>query len=167
MNDNEQKEFKERINEFYKTHPDCPEAKPIECLNLIMRKEFANQILNGEKKCEIRAFSKHYFDRLYDKDVLNYIQKNIQDDSVEEFAEPLREVKKIHFHNYNNSWFLDVECDLTTYIFAMKKDAEWVLNTYGDDEILKLSKDFDAKKEMNRPMFFLFGIGKILDTNIK
>ena len=45
-------------------------AEPLEVLNLVMRKQFAQEILEGKKKIEFRAFSEHYSSRLYDKEVL-------------------------------------------------------------------------------------------------
>ena len=54
-------EFMEKYN--------APKCKPIEVLDLIMRREFAEEILSGEKKVEIRKCSDHYFNRLTDKNV--------------------------------------------------------------------------------------------------
>ncbi len=156
--------------EFAKLYPDAPEAKPIECLNLIMKREFAEQILRGEKKVELRAFSEHYYNRLYDKDVLAWLDEHADDPQFKGFepcVSALRIVEKIHFHNYNNSWFLDVECPLNAYRFAVKRDAEYLNTEYGCDELLQLTKDFDKRKEQNRPMFFTFLLGKVLDTNLK
>ena len=47
----------------------APACEPIEVLDLIMRREFAEAILNGEKKVEVRNCSDHYFNRLTDKKV--------------------------------------------------------------------------------------------------
>ena len=156
--------------EFAKLYPDCPKPKDIECLNLIMRREFAEQILRGEKKIELRAFSEHYFNRLVDKDVSRYIMAHEDDEVFQDYlpcVSDLRQVKKIHFHNYNNSWFLDVECPINTQRFAIKRDAEFLYEKYGSDDLLQLTRDLDAKKEQNRPCFFVFALGKVLDTNLK
>ena len=55
--------LKKKINGF-----ELPEN--IQCLNLIMKKQYALDIINGKKKVEYRNYSKHYFDRLYDKKML-------------------------------------------------------------------------------------------------
>ena len=67
---------------FFKSHPEAPEAREVECLNLIMRKGFAEQILAGTKKLEFRAYSEHYVKRLIDRDVEDYIRRHIKEDDV-------------------------------------------------------------------------------------
>ena len=47
----------------------APQPEPVKVLHLVMRKPFAQEIVNGTKKVEVRAFSEHYFDRLTDKKV--------------------------------------------------------------------------------------------------
>ena len=48
-------DFKTMQEEFYSSHPDCPRPKEIEVLNLIMRREHAEEIIKGEKPVEFRA----------------------------------------------------------------------------------------------------------------
>ncbi len=78
---------------FFETHPEAREARDVECLNLIMRREFAEQILNGTKKLEFRAYSNHYVSRLIDKEVSEYISRHIKDDEVLAFCNDIRQVK--------------------------------------------------------------------------
>lgn len=144
-------------------------AKPVDCLNLIMRKEFAEQILRGEKKLEFRAYTKHYVDRILDKDVANYLDTlpdEPADSDLNTFAQAFRPVLKIHFHNYSNSWFLDVEC---TNNFVMPIADKWVKNIqdqFGCHEIDDMLADLNKRKTKDRPLFFVFVIGKILATNL-
>ena len=98
-------EFVEKYN--------APEPEPVRVLNLVMRRNFAEEILRGEKKVEVRAFSDHYFDRLTDKKVDKWMTENRDKEGMDmeafnEFMCSTRPVSRIHFHNYNNSWFLDV-----------------------------------------------------------
>jgi len=61
--------FEAEKNKFLQEHPDCPKEKSIERLSLVMRKEFAQAIIDGKKTVEIRdGFSKKYQDMLYDKE---------------------------------------------------------------------------------------------------
>lgn len=149
--------------EYMKKNPALHEAKPVECLNLLLRKEFALQILNGEKKVEFRAFSEHYCGRLIDKDVDNWMQDHIDDEEAMFFANQVRPVKKIHFHNYNNTWTLDVECLKNDYVAPIKKDVEYLNNTWGCHELDKQCESFDKKKTTERPLYFFFALGKILE----
>lgn len=159
------KEWLEAEKVFFENHPDAPKAKEVECLNLIMKKEFAEQILSGEKKVEFRTFSEHYVKRLYDRDVLNYIDEHAEEDAVE-FMDCMRPIKKIHFHNYNNSWFLDVEVQEAGECAATKPWVKIFNEEFDCHELDQITKDLDKRKDPNRPLFFYFVIGKILETNI-
>ena len=155
---------------FFEEHPDCPRPKPIECLNLIMRREFAEEILAGTKKVEIRSYSQHYVDRLYDKEVLAYEDKHWDDEVMRmqmiDFNDSVRAVKKIHFHNYNNSWYLDVECTDNNTVIVKDDQVRYLQEEYGchdfDDELAALNR----RKAEDRPIYFYFAVGQILCTNL-
>lgn len=156
---------------FFEEHPDCPKPKPVECLNLIMRREFAEEILAGTKRVEIRSYSSHYCDRLYDKAVLDYEDKHWDDEVMRmqmlDFNDSVRAVKKIHFHNYNNSWFLDVECTDNNTVLLVDDQVQYLRDEYDchdfDEELERLNK----RKSNERPIYFYFAVGQILDTNLK
>lgn len=164
----------ESLDAFYKAQADYwqknPKAQPkaVACLNLIMKREFAEKILKGEKKLEFRAYTQHYVDRLIDKDVDNYLadHEGKEDDDLHTFAEVVRPVLKIHFHNYSNSWHLDVEC---TNNFIMPIAEPWVKNiqdTFGCHEMDEMLADLEKRKAKDRPLFFVFALGKVLDTDL-
>lgn len=153
--------------QFYATHPEAKEPKDIECLNLIMRREYAEQILAGTKKLEYRSYSQHYVSRLIDKDVSAYIRRHIDDDEVMVFCNDIRQVKKIHFHNYNNTWYLDVEC-LYNDAFVVNQDGIKMLHDEydvhdWDEECARL----DDMKAEQRPCIFYFECGDVISTNLK
>ena len=166
----DQQIFDEARRKFFEEHPDCPKPKPIECLNLIMRREFAEEILAGTKTVEVRSYSKHYAERQYDKDVLAYEDKHWDDELMRlqmlDFNDSVRAVKKIHFHNYNNTWFLDVECIDNNTVLMVDEQVRYLQNEYDchefDEELAELNK----RKAEYRPMYFYFAIGKIIDTNL-
>ena len=156
---------------FFEEHPDCPKPKPVECLNLIMRREFAEEILRGEKTMEVRSYSQHYADRLYDKEVLDYEDKHWDDEVMRmqmlDFNDSVRAVKKIHFHNYNNSWFLDVECIDNNTVVVNDDQVGFLRDEYNchefDEELERLNK----RKAKERPIYFYFAIGRVLATDLK
>ena len=160
-------QFMAAREKFFAEHKEAPKAKDVECLNLIMRKEFAEQILAGTKKLEYRAYSEHYVSRLVDKDVCEYINMHKESDEVLAFCNDIRQVKKIHFHNYSNSWYLDVEVTYNDCFALTKDDVEFLQKEYGvhdwDAELARL----EARKEPMRPFFFYFVCGKVLGTNLK
>lgn len=161
-----EEEFRAARAEFFKTHPEAPVAKDVECLNLIMRREFAEQILAGTKPLEFRAYSPHYVKRLIDKEVCDYVNMHLNDDDVVLFCNDVRQVKRIHFHNYSNSWFLDVECDFNDVFSITKEDIKYLQDNWGvhdfDDELAR----YEAKNEKYRPFLFFFVCGKVIGTNL-
>lgn len=161
-----QEEFQAAYAEFAAKHPEMPKVKPIECLNLVMRKEFAKEILNGTKRLEFRGSSPFYYGRLIDKDVENWMQDHIDDEEVSFFVNPIRPVKKMHFYNYANSWHLDVECTFNDMVVVNDDDVSFLRETFGCTDFDDMLKDLNARKEKNRPFFFYFECGKVLDTNL-
>lgn len=150
---------------FFEKYPEVKRSENIKCLDLLLKKEFAEAIIKGEKTVEFRDYSKHYQDRLYDKALLEYGEKNIpvedMDDFVD-FARPLRKVESIHFHNYNNSWSLDVEV-IDNWTIAVNKDEVKNLQMdYDCHELDALLEDLEKQKAKDRPIFFYFALGKVL-----
>lgn len=152
---------------FFETHPEAPKAKEIECLNLIMRKEFAEEILRGKKPLEYRDFSEFYAKRLIDKDVTQYINDHLDDDEVLAFCNDVRQVKVIHFHNYNNSWYLDVECTYNDVFSITKGDIKSLQEEYGVHDFDEELENYEKNNIEERPFLFYFAIGKVLGTDLK
>ena len=162
-------EFAAARAKFFESHPDAPVAQGIECLDLIMKKEYAEQILAGTKKLEFREYKPFYIKRLIDPAVSEYIDEHIDEDDTLTFCNDVRQVKTIHFHDYNKSWFLDIECSFNDAFCIAQEDIKMIQEKYG-------CHDFDADlkrmEAMNvpieeRPWIFYFVCGKVLDTNLE
>lgn len=164
-------EFELAKAKFFEAHPDCPKSEPIEVLNLIMRKEFAEQILKGDKKVEVRAYSGFYYNRLYDKKVLEWGEANCDTEELAadfvDFAQPLREVKTIHFHNYDNTWFLDMECVENYQMTLIPDQVAYLQEAYDFHDFDEMLDGLERRKAKERPMYFWFALGKVLDTNLR
>lgn len=159
-------EYWAKINQLKAKYEDFCEPAPVKVLNLIMKREFAEQILRGEKKIEFRPYSQHYCDRLFDRKVTEFMNNHCDDDDVALYCDDMRPVKKIHFHNYNNSWHLDCKCNLASDIAADDEGVDFLHKEYGCNELDALNAQVKSTKGMNYPMFFFFVLGEIIDTDL-
>ena len=171
MNEKEMNAWVERYEAFYKAHPECPQSEAIESMNLIMKRTYAEAIKSGKKTVEFRAYSPHYCDRLYDKKVDRYIEMHKNEEETQKMLEegiitPMRIVRNIHFHNYNNSWHLDCECIQNGVIALCKEDVQMLQEQFGCHELDKDLAAFEARGEKDRPLLFYFAIGQIGDNNL-
>lgn len=170
VTDAELQQYEEELEAFHTKYPDCPRTEHIECLNLVMKKEYAEQIARGEKTVEYRAYSPHYRSRMYDKAVGKYMEAHADDEQfieqVLDFEPVLRQVKKIHFHNYNNTWHLDVECVANDVCVATREDGEYIRDEYGNSELLEEALELEKNNVKDLPIFFFYVLGKILDNGL-
>lgn len=162
------KEWREKVG--------APMTREIEVLNLIMKKENALAILRGDKNVEYRPFSQHYLSRLTDEKIRDFYERNKENNKIVDleeeyshwgFLDDLRPVKTIHFHNYTNSWFLDVEVLFNDYCVADDETLGIMNDVYDDHELDELVRKLDNEKAVERPMFYYFAIKKVIDTNLK
>lgn len=142
-------------------------GQQVEAYNLLMKKEFAQVILNGQKKVEFRSFSDHYCRMFIDEEVARKNKEAGLKPGDEKFDFGLRDTQYIHFHNYNNSWYLDVEvagigmCVVDSYdISSLAEDFD-DFKAYIDD-----AKKNDELPEDERPMMFYLVLGDVVSTNL-
>ena len=145
-------------------HPFLPKMVPVEVLNLIMRREFAEQIVRGEKNIEWRNYSMQYHKRLIDANMQDYLTKHADDKLLHKLVPvAIRTVKSIHFHNYNNTWTLD--CEVTdNNVLTMDKVGIKIMHDYYNN--YECDEEYEMLRKMGQrsyPTYFFFVLGKIIN----
>lgn len=166
----ETKEFENKEKEFYTLFPDSPRAVEIERLNLILKREYAIDILTGAKKFEWRNVSDYYIKRLCAKGYFEWAEKHVDNPKYQElvpYADYINDVRTIHFHDYNNEWFIDVECEGVYEVYATEENAKFFreeLNCHDLDEEAAWCAEHCAEGE--ETLLFALELGNVIDTNL-
>lgn len=163
------KEWEEKIAQVRAIRPDIKEIdRYVDTLDLIMAKANAKDIIDGRKKVEYRKFSDFYIKRMMDMDCVKSLEKYKDDEEVialcapydvRDVIDPVKIIYNIHFHDYKNSWSLDVECIDNDLRLVTPEEAEYMYEEFKDEEMLRfIEEQGDDFEPFN--IFFL-AIGEI------
>lgn len=131
-----------------------------EAFNLLMAKKNAYDILKGIKKLEFRDF---FSDRL-----VQVFFKETKDKKSPDYFVP-RDIGCIHFHDYGNTFFLDVSIEAVD-IIAVHPDNRDYFHKYGYHALDGEMDDLEAKKtdpkDPSVRWFVVMPITGIINTNL-
>ena len=127
-----------------------------EAFDLIMRKEFAWDILEGRKKAEFRDLSAFYIRRFFEP------KKTLQE-TLDAFE--IKPIGYIHFHDYGNTWYLDVRLN-DFMLLSAHPDCLNILHQMDCHEFDEIAKENAGKTVADVPQFFALKIYSILGTNL-
>lgn len=172
MSYNNKEEYEARVRDFQEKYPDFKPAKDIEVLNLTMIRKNAKEIVEGKKKVEYRVYSDHYIGRMFDRNVLDFMKNHEGDEVVQQaiddgIVDPLRMVMSIHFHDYNNSWYLDVDVSANDSISLKKEDMDFLHAEYDSHDLDSAFNSLELQKTKERPLYFFYVIDKVTGTNLR
>ena len=158
----------EGLAEFRRKYPECPRPEPLEVLNLTMNRENAEAIACGMKTVEFRECKPFYGSRIFDKKVLAWRDAHADDTSIldDEFqyADPVRQVRRIHFYDTAKTFTLDVTVKETGLIEVTEECVRMLQERFGcheQDENLAILEAQRIPRE-ERPVLFYFAIDKVI-----
>lgn len=135
-----------------------PDGTERPCFDLIMRKENAWDILDGKKGLEFRAMSDFYIKKFL-------VPKTSLQETLDAFE--VKDVNFVHFHDYNNSWFLDVYVEYVGPI-CIHYETRKILHMarcHEFDEEIERTKRENVKPE-DALQCFMMPITGIFGTNL-
>ena len=129
-------------------------------------------ILAGTKTVEFRGFTPFYQSRLYDKDVMKWIDDHGNDESIsdEDFfcADPVRQVRTIHFYNYSKTLSLNVTVKETGIVSLTEEGIQMLHERFNchemDDNYAAVIRE--GLPEDERPLYFYFAINSIINSTL-
>jgi hypothetical protein len=138
------------------------EGKEVEAYNLLMRKEYAMDIVSGKKTLEIREFKSHYVDMFTDKEQLKKNEELRKAGRVDECVEPFKSVSYVRFHNYDYSWILDVKIDEIGLSTMCQEDIEELAEAFNFHDYDKEWQQFEHLEDDEKPLFYWLHIKEIV-----
>jgi hypothetical protein len=139
-------------------------GQQVQAYDLIMRKEHALEIIAGRKPLEIRAFSDHYCRMFDDKAQQTKNEKLRKEGREDECIDPIRtDIAYVHFHNYNNSWSLDVAIDEIGCEKMDQEGVEFLATEFGFHDYDNEWRQYVGKPDDEVPMFFWIHIDEVVN----
>lgn len=121
-----------------------------------MRREMAQDILDGYKRVEFRSTSNSNISKVM----------NVNKVTGEE---TWKEIGFVYFSNYNKTWFMVVTIDAIGILNVDRETAERFKNNYGTLEIEQMCDSFEEENipEDERAQLLYMTIESIVDTNLE
>lgn len=181
-NNKDIEKLRSAINARFPELMELQEKATIQCLDLTLRREYAEQIAAGTKKVEYRWPIPFWNNKLQNTEIERILEKRkdeffefmeqqsisldeLSDNTLAKILPIVRRVETIHFHNFNpNGWRLDVEVKYNNFCTPDNEGREWLhsFDSYEQDE------EFDEWERNGTPIekregYYFFVLGKILN----
>lgn len=135
-----------------------------EAFDLILKKDFAYQILTGQKTIEFRAGTDNYLAKFCTKEMVSDYKKgkkNIQYSPKEVFF--------VHFRDYARTWFMNVAIRTVDFIAMHEKNLDYLhdLKCFECDDMIAQNKiDGIEPNDERMQWFFALPIVHLVNTSL-
>ena len=135
----------------------------VEAYDLIMKKAFALEILNGQKTLEIRPYSPFYCSRFVDVHQLEENERRRAAGREDEILAPYRtDIGFIHFHDYGKTWVLDVAIDEIGVSDLTREGVAFLADEFGFHDYDEEWQQYEGMPEDEVPTFFYLHICEVV-----
>lgn len=139
------------------------QGEQVEAYDLIMKKAFAAEILNGRKTVEIRPYSPFYCSRFIDTQKLEENERRSAAGREDENVAPYRtDIGFIHFHDYGKTWALDVAIDEIGTTEMTREGVAFLADEFGFHDYDKEWQQYEGLPPEEVPVFFYLHICEIV-----
>lgn len=130
----------------------------LEAYDLIMTKANAMEIINGHKCLELRSLTDFYIRRFLKR-------KRTTQDTLQAFE--TKDIHAVHFHDYNNTWFLDCSVYKIIVMYAHPFAEEFLhaFNSHDLDDLIEENRDKDPDDDGVEQCFCIM-LKEIYNTNL-
>ena len=136
-------------------------GQEVEAYALLMKKEFAKEIVEGKKILEWRTFSEFY-SRMFTNEEN---QKLFDMGKLPEGENTIREdIEYVHFYSTGAPWTLDCSIHGITLVVPIKEDADWLHDTFGCDDLYPIVEECDKEgvPEFERPAWYVIVLNEVV-----
>lgn len=160
---------------FFDRYPECPRPKHIHRFDWVISKQIAMDIDNGQRECVVEPYMPELDATLIDskaESFYNWALKNHVEEAVNNhniiYSDDVS-IETIHFHDKDNTWHLDVDCDYNGHLIATSEAVDEKRDSIGLRDLDDIVRILDKARipEEGRPMFFYFHVEAIISTNLK
>lgn len=134
-----------------------------EAVSLIMQKDNAIDIIRGVKPIEFRKNSQFYFKLFCTPETISGAKSKKKKINFE-----LKDIHYVHFHDYNNKWFLDVSVEAVDFMALLPANREYFAErncTEVDSFINEAEKNGYTTKSPETIWVFCLPIKAIINTS--
>jgi hypothetical protein len=139
-----------------------------EAFPLIMRREYAKQILNRKKRVELRECSNRYGAMFFTDEYWSFIRRGMPEREKRRYENGdnmfKEDVKMVHFYNYQNTLCLDCSIQGLEIIKMTKEEIDWLCEEYNipdDDVIHEEWKAYEGTPKERVPVMFAIVMGSV------
>lgn len=138
-------------------------GKQVEAYSLVMKKEYADEIIKGTKTLEIRNYTPFYDNMFTDREQVKMNEQLIKEGKEDETVIPLKGIEYIVFSNYDKTWRLIVRIDNIGVSAIDEEDLQFLAEDYNFHDFDADIQKYESLEYEDKPMFYYLHVAEIIE----